>query len=237
MKTVFDIKEMGVILHQEEIGHSNYFGERNKAWISGILEEEFQYSHTVRGEIFYKNRINTLSKGGQEYFVPIVVSENRLRAIESKSVKGKFVEVAGEFRSHNFRDEYGKRHLMLFVFSKYINICDTKEKLQEGVNLNIVYLEGTLCKVPIHRMTPLSRKRITDVFVAVNRSYHASDYIPAIVWNIGSMYVKKNLYIGSKVRVLGSIQNRMYLKRISPDSDEGEYKEAYELSIMWIEEK
>ena len=50
------------------------------------------------------------------------------------------------------------------------------------------------------------------------------------------MYVKRNLDIGSKVRVLGSIQNRMYLKRISPDSDEGEYKETYELSAMWIEE-
>ena len=237
MKTVFDIREMGVILYQEEIGHSYYFGERNKAWISGILEEEFEYSHTIRGEIFYKNRIGTLSNGGQEYLVPIVVSENRLKAIESKSVKGKFVEVAGEFRSHNFNDEYGKRHLMLFVFSRYINICDTKDKLQEEINLNIVYLEGTMCKIPIHRMTPLSRKRITDIFIAINRSYRVSDYIPAIVWNSGSIYVKKNLDIGSKVRILGSIQNRMYLKRKSPDSNEGEYKEAYELSTMWIEKK
>ncbi len=236
MKTIFDIKEMGVILYQEDIGHNNYFGERNKAWISGILEEEFQYSHTIRGKTFYKNRIRTLSNGGQEYCVPIVVSENKL-AIANKSVKGRLVEVAGEFRSHNFKDEYGNGHLMLFVFPRYINICDTEGELQEGINHNIVYLEGTICKVPIHRITPLSGKRITDVFVAVNRSYHDSDYIPAIVWNIGSMYVKRNLDIGSKVRILGSIQNRMYLKRNSPDSDEGEYKEAYELSAMWIEKK
>ncbi len=237
MKTIFDIREMGIILHQEEIGHNYYFGERNKVWISGVLENEFKYSHTIREKNFYKNRIRTLSKGGQEYFVPIIVSGNKLKAKGKKNVKGKFVEVAGEFRSHNFQDEYGKGHLMLFVFPKHINICDTEEKLQEGINLNIAYLEGTICKVPTHRITPLSRKRITDIFVAVDRSYNASDYIPTIVWNIGSIYAKKSLEIGSEVRVLGSIQNRMYFKRTSPDSDEGEYKEAYELSAMWIEKK
>ena len=99
MKTVFDIREMGVILHQEEIGHNNYFGERNKAWISGRLEEEFQYSHTVRGKIFYKNRISTMSKGGQEYFVPIIVSENILRAIESKSVTFKAFHI---YKTHKY---------------------------------------------------------------------------------------------------------------------------------------
>ena len=236
MKTVFDIKEMQPILHQEAIGHSYYFGERNKAWASGILEGDFEYSHSVQEDRFYKNRIITATKGGQKYLVPIIISENFLYPFPKTDVGGLFVEAAGEFRSRNVMDEKGKSHLSLFLFSKYINICENVEELQEGPNANVVYLEGTICKPPVHRLTPLSKKRITDVFIAVGRQYRVSDYIPTIVWNVGAVYVKYELGLGNEVRFLGSIHNRIYLKRF-PDSDRGEYREAYELSAMWIEKK
>ena len=35
--------------------------------------------------------------------------------------------------------------------------------------------------MPIYRTTPLGRE-ITDMVLAVNRSYDKSDYIPVVVW-------------------------------------------------------
>ena len=37
--------------------------------------------------------------------------------------------------------------------------------------------------------------------------------------------------LGDKIELEGRIQSRKYFKRYSPDSDEGEYKEVYEISI------
>ena len=66
------------------------------------------------------------------------------------------------------------------------------------------------CKPPIYRTTPFGRE-ITDMLVAVNRSYNKSDYIPTIAWGATPGW-RKNLPVGQKIRVEGRIQSREYEK-------------------------
>ena len=101
---------------------------------------------------------------------------------------------------------------------------------EENKNINLIYLDGYLCKPPIFRKTPLGRQ-ITDLLIAVNRHNRKSDYIPCIVWGRTAQWVSK-FEVGARVKMYGRIQSRMYFKKISPDSDEGEDRDAYEIYLF-----
>ena len=86
---------------------------------------------------------------------------------------GSLLCVRGQVRSHNLR-ENGRRRLLIFVFASHI-VCE------DGAPINEVSLEGTLCREPIYRRTPLGRE-ICDVMLAVPRAFHRADYLPCILW-------------------------------------------------------
>jgi single-stranded DNA-binding protein len=98
-------------------------------------------------------------------------------------------------------------------------------------NNNNVELIGYICKEPIYRTTPLG-KEIADVFVAVNRYYGKSDYIPCICWGRNARYVG-NLDVGTKISIAGRLQSRTFLKKI--DEETTEERVAYELSASKVE--
>jgi primosomal replication protein N len=209
-----------------------FFNKFDKVFISGRIEAEFEYSHTVMWENFYRTRVRVERPIGTEDLVPIVISENILKAqgkMET-SLKGKWVEVSGQFRSYNRLGEDGRKHLELFLFVTLINICDNEDELEEPKNSNLIYLDGYLCKLPICRMTP-SGKYIADFCIAVNRTYGRSDYIPCIAWGRIAQLISK-LEVGSHIRLYGKIQSRKYFKKYSPDSEEGEYRDAYEILAL-----
>lgn len=145
-------------------------------------------------------------------------------------LKGKWVEVAGQFRSHNKLDADGGRHLELYLLVKAIKIYENGHELEETANANLIYLDGYLCKPPVFRKTHLGRK-ITDLFIAVNRPHGESNYIPCIAWGKTAKRASK-LEVGNRVRFYGRVQSRKYFRRFSQDSEEGEYIEVYEISIM-----
>lgn len=208
------------------------FANFNKIWISGIIEEEFEYSHEFWWEKFYKTRVVIKRFSGTEDYVPIVVSNLLMPNILNEKVKGKYVEVGGQFRSYNKLGEDGRKHLELFLFATVIKVYESEEDFEEVVNANLIYLDGYICKEPVFRTTPLNRK-ITDLSVAVNRNYNKSDYIPCIAWGKNAYYASE-LEIGNRIKLYGRVQSRQYFKRFSPDSEEGEYRDAYEVSIMRI---
>ena len=96
--------------------------------------------------------------------------------------------------------------------------------------MNEVKLIGYLCKQPTYRTTPFGRE-ITDLLIAVNRTYNKSDYIPCIAWGRNAKY-SSYLNVGDKVNISGRIQSREYQKKIS--EDEVEAKTAYEVSTSKI---
>lgn len=204
----------------------------NKVFISGRFETELEYSHKVKKLKFYSTRVKVVRVNGVEDLVPIIVPGSLIgRKIIGKSLKGKRVEILGQFRSRNKIDEDGCSHLNLFLFVTSIKIYEDEHV--EAANSNLIYLDGYLCKTPFFRYTPKGRQ-ITELLVAVNRPDGKSDYIPCIVWDRLARKVRE-FNVGNRVELYGRVQSRCYFKKSFSDMDEGELRIAYEISVMKIQ--
>ena len=196
----------------------------NQATIIGTIEDEFKFNHEIYGEKFYTCTVRVPRLSGTDDDVRIMVSERLI--MDGEYSVGDKVEVSGQFRSYNSY-ENGDNRLVLTVFAKDIGHFEESEKK----NPNTLYLNGFICKEPVYRTTPFGRE-ITDLLLAVNRSYNKSDYIPIIAWGRNARFAK-NLKVGDNVKIWGRIQSRTYQKRIS--EEESLTKTAYEVSINRME--
>ena len=219
------MKRRGIIYSKE-----NIFTKNNRAWINGIIEDEFEYSHTSFEVKFHKTKVKVLrsDEEGVDY-VPIMVPESLIPDSLKASAKGKYIEVGGQFHSYNEWADGGKKYLKLFVYAKIMNIYETQDQFEEVINANAIYLDGYICKKPIYKTISLDKK-ITDLIVAVNRSGR-SDYIPCVALQEEADYASK-LKIGNRIKLYGRAQSRKYFKRYEPDFKDGEFREAYEISVV-----
>lgn len=196
--------------------------QKNTVELRGEVCSRFEYSHEVFGEGFYTAylKVNRLSNVCDN--IPIVVSERLIDVRENLS--GCIVSISGQFRSYNLREE--KIRLVLSVFVHEI------EKIEDRNSnaVNNIYLDGYICKTPIYRETPLGRE-ITDVLIAVNRSYGKADYIPCVCWGRNARFAGE-LPIGTKISVSGRIQSRIYTKKLLDGVEEK--RTAYEVSVSKI---
>lgn len=187
----------------------------------GKIKTEPKYTHSVMDEKFYEFILEVPRLSDSSDLIPVTISEKLFGeySLEINSI----IAISGQFRSYN-KLENGKSKLMLTVFVREMQEVDTTK------NPNVITLIGYVCKSPIYRTTPFKRE-ITDILVAVNRAYNKSDYIPAIAWGRNARF-SKSLDIGSKVKIEGRIQSRIYQKKLS--ETEIENKTAYEISITKI---
>lgn len=195
----------------------------NQTEIMGTIKDEFAFNHEIYAEKFYTFTLEVPRLSGTYDDIKVMISERLIMDGEYRT--GDSVVVSGQFRSYN-NNEAGSNKLVLTVFAKDIMHCETDVK-----NPNRLYLNGYICKPPVYRTTPFGRE-ITDLLLAVNRSYNKSDYIPVIAWGRNARYAK-NLSVGENVRIWGRIQSRNYQKRIS--EEEVITKTAYEVSINRLE--
>ena len=200
----------------------DYIVGNNQANIIGVVEDEKEFSHEVYGEKFYIFTIRVPRLSGMDDFLKVMASERLLDDCECRP--GERIEIEGQFRSYNSVDTTQSK-LILTVFAK------TLEYSEEDKNRNELYLNGFICKTPTYRTTPFGRE-ITDMLLAVNRTYNKSDYIPIIAWGRNARYCK-NFNVGDNIKVWGRIQSRNYQKRIS--EDEVISKTAYEVSVNRLE--
>lgn len=217
---------------------NNQSTSNNQAIIVGTIEDEFVFNHVIYGEAFYTCTVRVPRLSGTSDDIRIMVSE-RLFAKDEYSI-GDMVEIKGQFRSYNSFED-GRNKLLLTVFAK--DIAHFTE--EESKNPNSIYINGFICKEPIYRRTPFGRE-ITDLLVAVNRSYNKSDYIPIIAWGRNARFAK-TLNVGDNIKVWGRIQSRKYQKRVFDDLKDSESienpensekvvtKTAYEVSINRME--
>lgn len=196
----------------------------NKVMLSGYIEGKFEFDHELYGEKFFRTRIVVERLSGVQDFIPIMTSERMIDVEEYWS--GKKVRVIGQIRSYNKYDNEGKTKLLIYVFLHEIELGHS-----DDYYANEVYLEGYLCKEPSYRRTPLGRE-LSDVIMAVNRSYRKSDYIPCICLGRNAKFVS-GLSVGTKVKLWGRFQSRNYIKKIS--DTESENRTAYEVSISKLD--
>ena len=200
------------------------YTENNHAEVVGIVSDEPKFSHEIYGEKFYLFTLSIPRLSGTSDKVKIMVSERLMQDMDFEI--GDTLAVSGQFRSYNDY-ENGDNRLVLTVFAK--DICHADE--QNEKNPNLLYLNGFICKPPIYRTTPFGRE-ITDLLLAVNRSYNKSDYIPVIAWGRNARFCR-NVNIGDNIKVWGRIQSRIYQKHIS--EEEIVEKTAYEVSVNRLE--
>lgn len=199
----------------------------NQALVCGQVEEQVVLSHVFLGKEFYKTRIRVERLSGTPDYVPVVSNKFMADILAEAFKKDKSVKIEGELRTRNMKAHEtadGKSHLMIYLFPRTIEICNQ----EEGENANTVQLEGTICKPPIFRETPLGRK-ITDLCMAVGRTYgRGSSYIPCIAWGMDAEQLSY-LEVGTKLQLTGRIQSRTYFKETSKGVREA--RQAYEVSV------
>lgn len=200
--------------------------ENNRVELAGIIVENFVFDHKICGEKFYKSHLCTFRLSGTPDTIPIMVS-NRLVDV-SGEWEGKSVTLHGQFRSYNCHKN-GENHLILYAFAREFELLPDNLDAFE----NKIYLDGHLCKNPVYRTSPLG-KTITDLLIAVNRSYGKSDYIPVICWGRNARY-SQNFEVGSHVTIEGRIQSREYHKRLPDGNPEERIRIAYEVSCTKVE--
>ena len=214
---------------------TNYL-ENNYLTLVGKVTGEKKFSHEIYGERFYVFNLEIARLSGNADIIPITVSE-RL-ATDEMLTAGKNLLVKGQFRSYNSYDNE-KNRLILTVFAKDVIEVEENQNENEEENeivkkdmvTNEVVLVGYICKKPIYRQTPFGRE-IADVLLAVNRAYNKSDYIPTIAWGRNARFCQ-NLEVGTKVKIIGRVQSRMYEKKYEDGTVEN--RVAYEVSIGSLE--
>ena len=200
--------------------------ENNQVSIMGKIDTGFTFSHQVFGEGFYTMELLVRRLSDSEDRIPVMVSE-RLIDITQDYV-GEYIEIHGQFRSYN-RHEEKRNRLVLSVFAREVKFVEVNDSKTDYTNR--ILLEGTICKPTVYRKTPL-KKEITDLLLAVNRSFGKSDYIPCICWGSTARYAA-DLKVGTRVMVWGRIQSREYKKRI--EENETQKRIVYEVSINTLE--
>ena len=193
----------------------------NKVELIGrVVSDELEFSHEIYGENFYTFYVSSKRLSETEDIIPVLVSEKICELEDIK--KGVQIHIKGYFRSYN-KDIGEKMKLILYVFPKEITFLNEDEMEDDSW----IRLEGVVCKKVSYRTTPLGRK-IAEVILAVNRPNGKTDYIPTIMWG-GNADLCNCLSVGSKLKLKGRIQSRIYQKRILEDVFEE--RNAYEVSV------
>ena len=193
----------------------------NQAIIEGEICSDFSYSHTIFGVNYFSVMLKASRLSQSIDLIPLLVSEHLVDV--SHTYLGKYVRVSGPIRSYT-ENVNKKNHLILSLLVKDWMLIDS---LDDNI-LNMIFLEGYICKKPVYRLTPFG-KEITDVFLAVNRTFgDRSDYIPLILWGKLAR-IAGGLPIGDHIQIWGRFQSREYQKRV----DQDHYKSyiTYEVSV------
>ena len=199
--------------------------ENNQVTIIGEVASGFTFSHEVFGEGFYMVDVLVKRLSNSDDCIPLMVSERLIDV--RQNYMGEYIMATGQFRSYNQHEEK-KNRLVLSVFVREISFV---EEEVDGAKTNSILLDGYICKSPIYRKTPLGRE-IADLLLAVNRPYGKSDYIPCICWGRNARFAS-GFEVGEHVQVLGRIQSREYVKKLS--DTETEKRIAYEVSVSKLE--
>lgn len=189
----------------------------NQITVRGQLVDLPEFSHENHGKRFYRFYLEIPRLSGNSDCLPVIAEERIMDTIDLSG--GSMLTVTGQIRSHNTRTG-GTRHLLIFIFASEIIA-------KNGEPCNDVIIEGPLCKEPIYRRTPLGRE-ICDAMLAVPRTFRRADYLPCIFWGRTAEEIAI-CHSGDRVRILGRLQSRKYIKH----TEEGQKERvAYEISAL-----
>ena len=189
----------------------------NTILLRGELLQLPQFSHENHHKRFFRFELSVPRLSGAVDVLPVIAEEQILNAMDLSG--GGMLEVQGQIRSHNSRDN-GVRRLLIFVFATSIIATDE-------LPANEVVLQGPICRQPNLRRTPLGRD-ICDVMLALPRAFKRADYLPCILWGRTAQEVSR-CHTRDVVRITGRLQSRIYTKLTDAGPEE---RTAYEISAL-----
>lgn len=198
-------------------------GRNNVVELVGEVISQPVFDHSVYEKQFFKMILSVERLSGYKDIIPVMIPGSKINP--NLNYVGKRMYISGGYRSYNDECADG-HHLRLYVFANELFEVSTYDR-DYKTSLNSAYFEGFICREPIFRTTPLGKK-ISNVFIAVNRVNGRSDYIPCIFWEENAKDVSQ-LKVGQKIEVVGRIQSRDYQKRMAGGSPAK--RRAWEVSV------
>ena len=189
----------------------------NQVLLRGTMQALPAYSHENHGRKFYRFLLEVPRLSGTVDVLPVIAELGVLQTLDLSG--GSSIRVQGQVRSHNITDDTG-RHLLIFVFA-------TQMAAEDGPAINEVHIDGTICKDPTYRRTPLGRE-ICDVMLAVPRAFRRADYLPCILWG-RTAQEGSQCQVRDQLRIYGRLQSRQYTKYTDDGPQE---RTAYEISAL-----
>lgn len=174
--------------------------ENNQVRLCGTMAAPPRFSHSAGGQDFFVMPLEVRRLSGSSDVLNVLLRRGQLEAVEAQACERLLIE--GELRSYNNRRGEGAR-LVLTVLAREIALTDEADD-------NRVILNGTLCKEPKLRVTPLGRD-ICDLLLAVNRRGGRSDYLPCICWGSRAREAAR-WTVGTALHLEGRFQSRRYMK-------------------------
>ena len=192
----------------------------NQAVLRGDLLNLPEFSHESNGIRFFRFFLEVPRLSGAVDTLPVILREHTLNTLDLSG--GERLTVTGQVRSHNLRQESGRR-LLIFLFAEHI-------LAEDGEPVNEVQLCGSLCREPSYRRTPLGRE-ICDIMLAVPRPSRRADYLPCILWG-STAQMGARCHVRDRLSLQGRLQSRIYTK-LTPEG--AQERTAYEISALTAE--
>lgn len=181
----------------------------NTIKLQGTITTDPRLIYESFGEKFFKVYLSIARNSGTCDIIPCVISET----IVELAKKGDKVGFIGEISTDSAYDENNNRHLNVFV--KVHNMFDYEQ------DENVAAIGGKRLKTCNLRVTP-NGIDVCDFTIASNRQSNLRDYIPCIAWNGTAKKLYAKTKTGTKLRVTGRLQSRIYTKKYD-DGTEKEY--------------
>lgn len=178
----------------------------NRIEISGTVAGKPEFSNESYGRKFYSFELESVRTSGAVDKVPCLISRELAKEIRHEKIK-----VIGEIRSRKYVRE-GKSHLLVYVHVMSV--------LQYEEDDNSAEITGIVSAKPTFRKTPHG-KIISDLFLRSYRSANCMQYdrVPVVAWGNYAEKASK-LHIGSKVKAIGRLQSREYIKFLGAEKFE-----------------
>lgn len=180
----------------------------------------------------YEAKVKAPRRSGviDEIVVRMPATAIGLKKAPQQLKEGKEILIVGSIGSENVNTEdKRKQRVKIFVLASSVIINEPPAEQQ-----NSIYIEGNICKLPLHRKTPKKKIDITEMIIAVNNN-GKSAFVPVICW--GNMAVfAKTLRVGQPVKIKGRLQSRRYVKVIDGEKHTMTAYEVTAKELGYIEE-
>lgn len=197
------------------------FPENNKAIICGKIERDLDFNHRLPGTKIkiFKTRVKVTRNNEYDDYVPILIPETIIDEID---IKGKWIRLAGTVITRRGRANNDHRFKAVAIYVKYYELID-KAEVKYIKPINIVYIEGMVCKVE----AMYSTKADLVIGVKAKNGEGCYYYLPTVAFGrkLENFLALKH---GDKIAFYAKFQSRQYTKRIS--ETEVISKTAYELA-------